>query len=142
MNNNIKEFLDILSSRGFIHQTTDLNDLTNKSFLITGGATSEKIDPARRISNNSSGAMGVLFAQAARFRGANVTLIHGPLKLNHDIKEGIKSLEVKTGEELNNTIKKEISNCDYFIMNAAVTDIKLNTEISTKIPKTELSQYF
>ena len=100
------------------------------------------IDPARRITNNSSGTMGLLFAQAARFRGANVTYIHGPLKLNEDLKDGIKSIEIKTGNDLHKAIKTEITTCDYLIMNAAVTDIKLSNKISTKIAKKDLSQYF
>tara|TARA_Y100000589_G_scaffold55398_1_gene45885 strand:- start:19 stop:1272 length:1254 start_codon:yes stop_codon:yes gene_type:complete len=124
------------------NQNYNFNDLAGKTFLITGGSTSEMIDPARRITNNSSGTMGLLFAQAARFRGANVTYIHGPLKLNEDLKDGIKSIEIKTGIDLYKAIKKEITTCDYLIMNAAVTDIKLSNEVSTKIAKKDLSQYF
>ncbi|MBK17082.1 MAG: bifunctional phosphopantothenoylcysteine decarboxylase/phosphopantothenate--cysteine ligase CoaBC [Prochlorococcus sp. SP3034] len=124
------------------HQKFKFNDLADKNFLITGGSTSERIDPARRITNNSSGSMGLLFAQAARFRGANVTYIHGPLKLNPDLKDGIKSIEIQTGSDLNKVIKNKIVDCDYFIMNAAVTDIKLSNKLTKKIPKNELSQYF
>ncbi len=124
------------------NQNLKFNDLADKTFLITGGSTSERIDPARRITNNSSGSMGLLLAQAARFRGANVTYIHGPLKLNPDLKDGLKSIEIKTGFDLNKIIRDEISKCDYFIMNAAVTDIKLSNEIATKIPKEKLSKYF
>ena len=113
------------------NQNYNFNDLAGKTFLITGGSTSEMIDPARRITNNSSGTMGLLFAQAARFRGANVTYIHGPLKLNEDLKDGIKSIEIKTGNDLHKAIKTEITTCDYLIMNAAVTDIKLSNKIST-----------
>ena len=123
------------------NQKFTFNDLANKNFLITGGSTSERIDPARRITNNSSGTMGLFLAQAARFRGANVTYIHGPLKLNLELKEGIKSIEIKSGHDLDRVIKNEISCCDYFIMNAAVTDIKLSNNLTTKIPKNELSQY-
>ena len=124
------------------NQNFNFNDLAGKTFLITGGATSEMIDPARRITNNSSGTMGLLFAQAARFRGANVTYIHGPLKLNEDLKDGIKSIEIQTGSDLQKAIRTEIQTCDYLIMNAAVTDIKLSNKISAKIAKNDLSQYF
>ena len=71
-------------------------DLTNKEFLITGGCTSEKIDSARKITNNSSGTMGLMLAQVARFRGAKVKYIHGPLRNKLDITEGIKTYEVET----------------------------------------------
>ena len=128
----------VLSSKN----KSNFNDLSNKSFLITGGATTEKIDPARRITNNSSGFMGLVFAQVARFRGAKVKFIHGPLRIDLDINEGIDSHEIKTGSELNLIIKEEIISYDYLIMNAAVTDIKLSKEISSKIPKNELKQFF
>ena len=124
------------------NQNFHFNDLAGKNFLITGGSTSEKIDPARRITNNSSGAMGLLFAQAARFRGANVTFIHGPLKLSLRLIDGIKSIEITTSSDLKRVIRDEIENCDYFIMNAAVTDFKLSNKISTKIPKINLSKHF
>ena len=124
------------------NQKFKFNDLANKTFLITGGSTSEKIDPARRITNNSSGSMGLFLAQAARFRGANVTYIHGPLKLNPDLKDGLKCIEIRTGSDLNKVIRNQIIHCDYFIMNAAVTDIKLSNQFSSKIPKNELSQNF
>ena len=124
------------------NQNNKFNDLAGKKFLITGGATSEKIDAARRITNNSSGMMGLLLAQVARFRGATVTYIHGPLKLNPDLQEGIKNIEIKTGIDLIKVIRKEILNCDYFMMNAAVTDIRISNSIETKIPKNELSKYF
>ena len=120
----------------------DFLDLSNKSFLITGGATTEKIDFARSITNNSSGEMGLCLAQIAQFRGAKVKYIHGPLNVNGDIGEGIEKLEIKNGNDLNIALKKDIENYDYLIMNAAVTDIKLKNNISSKIPKNELYSHF
>jgi len=117
------------------------NDLTNKSFLITGGATIEKIDSARMITNNSSGAMSLLLAQVARFRGAKVTYIHGPLKLNAEIIDGLESYEVQNGSELNELIKKEVYNYDYFLMNAAVADIKIKKNIIHKVPKNNIKDH-
>ena len=116
-------------------------DLSKKSFLITGGATTEKIDFARSITNNSSGVMGLCLAQIAQFRGANVKYIHGPLNSNSDIGEGIEKVEVKNGNDLKLAIRNEIENYDYFFMNAAVTDIKLKGNISSKIPKNELHNH-
>ena len=118
------------------------DDLKDTSFLITGGATSEKIDPARHITNKSSGTMGLVFAQAARFRGARVTYIHGPLQINSNLIEGINSFEVETGKDLEVAIKKELNDCDYFIMNAAVTDMKLSEKRKQKIPKKDLKNFF
>ncbi len=117
-------------------------DLLNKEFLITGGCTSEKIDAARKITNNSSGTMGLMIAQVARFRGAKVKYIHGPLKNKLEITEGIKTYEVETSNDLTTAIEKEISKCDYFIMNAAVADFKISGETSEKIPKSKFESFF
>ena len=116
-------------------------DLINKRFLITGGCTSEQIDAARNITNKSSGTMGLLLAQVARFRGAEVKYIHGPLRINKDLTEGINSLEIETSIDLKKEIKKEISSCDYFFMNAAVSDLKIASDTSNKIPKNKIKEY-
>ena len=86
--------------------------------------------------------MGLMLAQVARFRGAKVKYIHGPLKNNLDITEGIKTYEIETSSELSEAIKNEISKCDYFIMNAAVADFKISVETSKKIPKSEFENFF
>ncbi len=116
-------------------------DLLNKKILITGGCTSEKIDAARHITNKSSGAMGLLLSQVARFRGAQVKYIHGPLKIDKDITDGIKRYEIETSFELIEVIKNEISNYDYFFMNAAVSDFKISSDTSAKIPKNKIKDH-
>tara|TARA_B100001121_G_scaffold189844_1_gene165816 strand:+ start:101 stop:1369 length:1269 start_codon:yes stop_codon:yes gene_type:complete len=125
----------------FLEERREFNDLANKSFLVTGGATTEKIDSARMITNNSSGAMSILLAQVARFRGAKVTYIHGPLKLSTEIIDGIDSYEVRNGSELNNLIQKEVHNHDYFFMNAAVADMKIKKDTIQKVPKINLKDH-
>ena len=125
----------------FSQEREDFNDLKNKSFLITGGATTEKIDSARMITNNSSGEMSLLLAQVARFRGAKVTYIHGPLKIRAEIIDGIESYEVQNGSELHKFIQKEVQNYDYFFMNAAVADIKIKNNINHKVPKNDLKDH-
>ena len=124
------------------NKKTVFNDLLNKKFLITGGCTSESIDPARKITNNSSGTMGLLLSQVVRFRGAKVKYIHGPLKANMDIADGIKRQEIDSGDDLNKAIHQEISEYDYFIMNSAVTDFKISENTLRKIPKNNLEEYF
>ena len=121
---------------------SQFHDLANKSFLITGGSTSEQIDPARKITNNSSGMMSLVLAQVAKFRGAEVTYIHGPLNFNSSITDGLKNIEISNGEHLNQEVRKHIGNCDYFLMNAAVTDIKLNDCCKEKVPKKNLKEHF
>ncbi len=116
-------------------------DLLNKEILITGGCTSEKIDAARHITNKSSGAMGLLLSQVARFRGAQVKYIHGPLKIDKDLTDGIKRFEIETSVDLIRALKNEISNCDYFLMNAAVSDFKITSDTSAKIPKNKIHDF-
>ena len=116
-------------------------DLINTEFLITGGCTSEKIDAARNITNISSGTMGLLLAQVARFRGAQVKFIHGPLKINRNITDGIEMVEIKTSIDLIKAIKNEISDSDYFIMNAAVSDFRISSDTSLKIPKSKIKDH-
>ncbi|KGG03817.1 Phosphopantothenoylcysteine decarboxylase [Prochlorococcus marinus str. MIT 9321] len=116
-------------------------DLLNKEILITGGCTTEKIDAARHITNKSSGAMGLLLSQVARFRGAQVKYIHGPLKINKNLTDGIKRYEIETSIDLIKVLNNEITNCDYFFMNAAVSDFKLACDTSAKIPKNKINAY-
>jgi len=116
-------------------------DLLNKEILITGGCTSEKIDAARHITNKSSGTMGLLLSQVARFRGAKVKYVHGPLKIDKNLTDGIKRYEIETSIDLIKILKDEISNCDYFFMNAAISDFKINCDTSAKIPKDKINDY-
>ncbi len=123
------------------NQNAYRKDLLNKEILITGGCTSEKIDAARNITNKSSGAMGLLLSQVARFRGAKVKYVHGALKIEKDLTDGIKRYEIETSDDLISVIKNEISNCDYFFMNAAVSDFKITSDTSAKIPKNKINDY-
>ncbi|MBO8229400.1 bifunctional phosphopantothenoylcysteine decarboxylase/phosphopantothenate--cysteine ligase CoaBC [Prochlorococcus marinus str. MU1404] len=116
-------------------------DLLNKDILITGGCTSEKIDAARHITNKSSGALGLLLSQVARFRGARVTYLHGPLKIDKNLTDGIKRYEIETSFDLIRALNNEISNCDYFFMNAAVSDFKMASDTSSKIPKNKINDH-
>jgi len=116
-------------------------DLINKEILITGGCTLENIDAARHISNKSSGAMGLVLSQVAKFRGAQVKYIHGPLKVEKDLTDGIARYEIETSFDLIREIRNKISSCDYFFMNAAVSDFKITSDISAKIPKNKINDY-
>ena len=96
------------------NQTSFYKDLLNKKFLITGGSTSESIDAARNITNKSSGTMGLLLAQVARFRGAQVKYIHGPLKIEKDITDGIKDMKLKL-RDLIKSVKMKLKTVIIFL---------------------------
>ena len=85
--------------------------------------------------------MGLLLSQVARFRGAEVKYIHGPLKIDKDLTDGIKRYEIENSFDLMRVVKNEISNCDYFFMNAAVSDFKITSDTSVKIPKSEINNH-
>jgi len=99
-------------------------DYTGLNVLVTAGPTQEALDPARLITNRSSGRMGVLLAQAARFRGARVQLVHGPLSVPIAWTEGIESFQIETAEEMRNLLKKLQPNADLVVMAAAIADFR------------------
>ncbi|MDP5123596.1 MAG: bifunctional phosphopantothenoylcysteine decarboxylase/phosphopantothenate--cysteine ligase CoaBC, partial [Cyanobium sp. MAG_04] len=70
-------------------------DWAGLRLLVTAGPTREPLDPARFLTNPSSGLMGVLLAQAARLRGAAVTLVHGPLSVDSQLLEGLACVPVQ-----------------------------------------------
>ena len=77
---------------------TSLRQLTGRHIMITAGPTYEKIDPVRFIGNYSSGKMGFAIAEECLRRGANVTLIAGPVNLS--CSEGIRRIDVESCEEM------------------------------------------
>jgi phosphopantothenoylcysteine decarboxylase/phosphopantothenate--cysteine ligase len=100
----------------------DKKDLINKKVLVTAGPTVESIDPVRFISNYSSGKMGFEIAKAAFERGAEVTLISGPVNLSAHSK--IKRIDVQSAQEMFTAVKDNIKGKDFVVMAAAVSDFK------------------
>jgi len=95
-------------------------DLAGKRIVVTAGGTREPIDPVRHISNRSSGKMGYLLAEAARDRGAQVTLISAPASLPQPA--GVKFTPVNTASEMKKAVSKATAKADALIMAAAVAD--------------------
>jgi phosphopantothenoylcysteine decarboxylase/phosphopantothenate--cysteine ligase len=108
-------------------------DLLNKKILITAGPTYEDIDPVRFIGNRSSGKMGYNIAKAAFLRGADVTLISGPV--NEIMFPEIKLFKVRSAVDMKIAVHKEIKNNDILIMAAAVADYKPAQVSSQKMKK-------
>lgn len=96
--------------------------LSGKRILITAGPTYEKIDPVRFISNYSSGKMGFALAEECRKRGAEVTLVAGPVALQ--CHPNIHRIDVESCEEMFNAATEAFANEDAAILCAAVADFK------------------
>jgi len=110
-------------------------DLAGKRVLITAGPTREALDPVRFLSNRSSGRMGAALAEAAAARGAEVTLIHGPLSAR--LPDLIQSIAIESADELAAAVKKQLSKNDILIAAAAVSDFKpINISVN-KLKKTD-----
>lgn len=97
------------------------SDLSGKSVLITAGPTYEKIDPVRFIGNYSSGKMGYALAEECASRGANVTLVSGPVALSTK-SSNINVVSVESAREMLDECQKVFPTSDISIMCAAVAD--------------------
>ncbi|MFD2829796.1 bifunctional phosphopantothenoylcysteine decarboxylase/phosphopantothenate--cysteine ligase CoaBC [Corticicoccus populi] len=110
------------------------NDLTGKRVLITAGPTREALDPVRYITNHSSGKMGYSIARAFKQRGAEVTLVSGPVDLNTP--HGVHRIDVESADEMFETVS-EFMDYDIGIFTAAVSDYKPETYSDHKMKKTD-----
>lgn len=96
--------------------------LAGKRVLITAGPTYEKIDPVRFIGNYSSGKMGFAIAEECRKRGADVTIVAGPVSLKTP--EGVKRIDVESCEDMYNAATSTFATSDVAILSAAVADFR------------------
>ena len=97
-------------------------DMAGKKVLVTAGPTREAIDPVRYISNHSTGKMGYAIAQAAARRGAEVTLVSGPVNLKAPL--GVKLVPVTSAGEMFQAVTEASSSQDVIIKAAAVADYR------------------
>lgn len=114
----------------FFNSTTDLQ---GKYIMITAGPTYEKIDPVRFIGNYSSGKMGYALAEECYRRGAEVTLISGPVSLS--CSEGIKRIDVESCKEMYEQATRAFPQQNAAILCAAVADFKPENVAETKIKR-------
>lgn len=108
-------------------------DLRGKKILVSAGPTYEPIDPVRFIGNRSSGKMGFAVANAASQRGAEVTLISGPVSLGTP--KNVLRINVETAEQMYNAVMRRAKKCDAVIMSAAVADYTPRKTAGNKIKK-------
>ncbi|MEC6797637.1 bifunctional phosphopantothenoylcysteine decarboxylase/phosphopantothenate--cysteine ligase CoaBC [Photobacterium sp. S4TG1] len=97
-------------------------DLSGLNIVITAGPTREAIDPVRYLSNYSSGKMGYSVAQVAAQRGANVTLISGPVNLA--VPDGVTCININSAQEMHQAALEQAINNHIFIACAAVADFR------------------
>ena len=125
---------EITEIMGIIQQTLGRNgDLKGKRIVVTAGGTQEAIDPVRYIGNRSSGKMGYALAEAARDRGAVVTLITTPTALSAIT--GVETVQVHTAMQMKEAVVKATGKTDALIMAAAVADYMPKTIAVQKIKK-------
>ena len=108
-------------------------DLQGKHIMITAGPTYEKIDPVRFIGNYSSGKMGYALAEECYRRGAEVTLISGPVSLS--CSEGIRRIDVESCKEMYEQATRAFPQQNAAILCAAVADFKPENVAETKIKR-------
>lgn len=108
--------------------------LAGKKILITAGPTYEKIDPVRFIGNYSSGKMGYALAEACAGRGAEVTLVSGPVSLQTH-HPNIRRIDVENAAQMYEEAAKAYVNADAGILCAAVADFTPETTSEVKIKR-------
>ncbi len=124
-----------LLKRGTAILTETEKDLVNENFLITVGGTREALDPVRFISNHSSGKMGFAVAEAARDRGAKVTVVCGNTTVSPP--ENIRVIRSISAEEMFTSVMKELPKSSVFVGAAAVADYRPKNVAELKIKKTD-----
>lgn len=124
----VAHILDVLSPGG---------PLSGFSVLVTAGPTSEDLDPVRFLTNRSSGKMGFALAQAARLRGAKVSLIHGPTSLRPP--SGVDDLAVRSAAEMRDAVLQLYPATDIVLMAAAVADYRPAERAAEKLKKNRMA---
>ncbi|MEE9285453.1 MAG: bifunctional phosphopantothenoylcysteine decarboxylase/phosphopantothenate--cysteine ligase CoaBC, partial [Dehalococcoidia bacterium] len=108
-------------------------DLAGKQIVVTAGGTQEPIDPVRVITNRSSGKMGYAIAEAARDRGASVTLVAAPTALPPPV--GVRLVRVATAREMRDAVQAAVAGAAALVMAAAVADFEAARPEKSKIKK-------
>lgn len=124
---------DEAASENCKEKESDKLDLKGKKIMITAGPTYEKIDPVRFIGNYSSGKMGFALAEECCRRGAEVTLVAGPVSLS--CSEAIHRIDVESCEEMYQAATKAFASTDAAILCAAVADFKPSEIADRKIKR-------
>lgn len=115
------------------HALSPKKDLSGMRVMVTAGPTHEYIDPVRYISNPSSGRMGYAIAKAAWYRGADVTLVSGPVSIQRP--EGVRVIDVVSADQMYEACIREAPSMDIIIKAAAVGDFRAEEEMKQKLKR-------
>ena len=115
------------------HGLSEKKDLVGKKILVTAGPTQESLDPIRYITNHSTGKMGYAIAKAASRRGAEVTLVSGPVTLKE--LPFVKTVHITSAAQMAQAVKDNFFDSDIVIKAAAVADYRPATVSDQKIKK-------
>ncbi|MEE3475302.1 MAG: bifunctional phosphopantothenoylcysteine decarboxylase/phosphopantothenate--cysteine ligase CoaBC [Ruminococcus sp.] len=110
-------------------------DLAGKRVLVTAGPTRESIDPVRFITNHSTGKMGYAVARQAMLRGAEVTLVSGPVSI--DPPPFVRVVNVSSAKDMFEAVKVNFADADIIIKTAAVADYTPESAADEKIKKSD-----
>ena len=124
------EILDFVEN-----ELSNEEDFIGKKLLVTAAGTYEPIDPVRYIGNRSSGKMGYAIAEAAKKRGAEVTLVSGPSALTAPA--GVKLVMVETAAQMRQAVMEVFDEADIIIKAAAVADYRVREVADQKIKKND-----
>lgn len=108
-------------------------DLRGRHLVVSAGPTQEPIDPVRYVGNRSSGKMGFAIAEAARDRGARVTLVTGPVALESPW--GVERIDVRTVAEMLAALETATAHSDALVMPAAPADFRPASPADHKLKK-------
>ena len=122
-----------------IRQVSTPQSLQGKKVMVTAGPTRELLDPVRHLTNPSSGKMGYALARAAKWRGAEVTLVSGPSSLTPP--QGVSLVRVTTAQEMYAAVTEQFTEMDAVVMAAAVSDYRPKKRAEEKIKKIKASEF-
>ncbi len=108
-------------------------DFEGEHILVTAGPTIEELDPVRYLSNRSSGKMGFALAAAARARGATVTLVAGPTRLEPPV--GVDMVSIRSTSQMYHAVMERLAETTVFIGCAAVSDFRPIRRADGKLKK-------
>lgn len=125
----------IVTGSGSVGPDPQVGPMAGRNVLITAGPTYEDIDAVRYVGNRSSGRMGFALAEEARRRGAEVTLVAGPTRLEPPAVDQL--VRVRSAAEMHEAVMRAAARADVVIMAAAVADYTPAQRAADKIAKTD-----